>query len=133
MTESRFRKILWLYIGFTLAAIVAAFFPHYSERLAQAYAKEPEPFLAQSLAALITLITVGSALWVTGIVGLFRFKRWGRSLSLYLTAVGLALTPFLGASLYSGVEEVLMDVASMLCGAILAISYFSDINKRFAR
>ena len=132
MTESRFLKLLWIYVALTAASMIAVFFHGYSDELSAAYDNEPEPWLLQSWIGW-TVIGGFAVAWIAGLIGLFYFKPWARSLSLYSTLAGFLLFPLSGPSLYSAIELALADGASILWGAILAISYFSSISERFGR
>jgi len=68
---------------------------------------------------------------LVGLVGLFRFKAWGRTVSLYATPAALVVEACAGATLSSGVENALLGAASMLWGAVLALAYFSPVRSRF--
>jgi len=135
MTDSRFVRLLWIHLALTVAltaaSVAAIFFPSYSDTLAVAYENEPENgLLGNVLVSGIVLVPLFLA-WLTGLVGLFFFKRWARSLSLYVTLFGLIISAFLGPFLYSGLEASLFDASSILWGFILALSYYSSISARF--
>ena len=132
MTESRFLKLLWIYVAVTVASMIAVLFPDYSGELSAAYDNEPESWLLQSWIGW-TVIGGFAATWIAGLIGLFYFKPWARSLSLYSTLAGFLIFPLSGPSLFSAIELGLADGASILWGAILAISYFSAISERFGR
>jgi hypothetical protein len=132
MTEFRFLKLLWIYVAVTVASMIAVLFHGYSDELSAAYDNEPEPWLLQSWIGW-TVIGGFAVAWIVGLIGLFYIKPWARSLSLYSTLAGFLLFPLSGPSLYSGIELALADGASILWGAILAISYFSPVSERFGR
>jgi len=131
MSNSQFRWLLVLYIISTLAAVGVGFVPGgYSQELADAYAQESESwFFSNVWVALAVTLPLLAAI-VTGLVGLFLFKRWGRAVSLYSTLAGLGLYLFTGPAVYSAAEGVLFEVSSLLWGAILALSYYSPIASR---
>ena len=133
MTDARFRQLLWIYVAVMVASLIAMFFPDYSETLAAAYANEPYPWLMQQAWICWTVIGGFAAASLAGLVGLFYFKRWARSLSLYSTLAGYLFAPLIGSSLYSGLESALSDGSSVLWGAVLALSYFSPVSQRFGR
>lgn len=133
MTDARYLKILWIYVVLFVAATISIFFPTYSENLAAAYAAEPETWLMSNFWMAVGVLGAFAAAWLTGLVGLFFFKRWARTLSLYSTLAGFFLTPFFGASLYSGLETSLFEIYNMVWGGILALSYFSPVSCRFER
>jgi hypothetical protein len=86
---------------------------------------ESHPFI--SLAVLLPWLVAAFA----GVIGLFLFKRWGRALSLYSTALGFFLFPFFGPVVSSGVSYALDEAAITLWGAALAVAFFSPISERF--
>ena len=133
MTESRYRKLLWIHVTLFLAAIVATAFPDYSDSLASAYANEPQAWPMGSPWVFGGIAAVLLATWLTGLVGLFFFKDWARRLSLYSTLAGFLVSPFFGASLSSGMESALFEASSVTWGAVLALSYFSPVSDRFGR
>jgi hypothetical protein len=132
MTESRYVKLLWIYVALTAAAITASFFPGHSENLAAAYESEPETWLMSHAWVAAGVLCVLALAWLTGLIGLFRFKGWARPLSLYSTLVGFALYPLLGTSWLSGIESALYDAATLAWGAAISAAYFSPVSERFA-
>jgi uncharacterized membrane protein len=133
MTDTRYRKLLLIYLVVTAAAIAASAFPTYSEALETALGEEPETWLWRNTWASVGLYSALVMAWVIGLVGLFRFRRWGRSLSLYTTAAGIIIAPLAGASLSSGLESGLYEASAIIWGGILALSYFSPVSDRFGR
>lgn len=129
MTDKRFIQILWLYVALTIAAIVAAFFPSYSAALASAYENEPEGWLGLWPSFLLAMVLLVG--FVTGLIGLFRLKPWGRTLSMYSTLLGLLLSLVSGPSLSAGIETALVEASTVLWGAILALAYYSPVSQRF--
>lgn len=133
MTDSRFIRMLWVYVGLTLVTFPFAFFPGYSDALAAAYAEEQEAWLFRN-GWLVASVAIPMLLaWLAGLIGLFFFKRWARTLSLCLTILGLVFGASLGPYLQSGPETALWEAGAMLWGAILALSYFSPVSARFER
>lgn len=96
MTNSLYLKLLWIYVALTVATIASLFFSTYSETLTVAYDAEPSTWLMSNLWVAGGLIGSLAAVWLIGLVGLFRFKSWARPLSLYSTLAGLLVCPFLG-------------------------------------
>lgn len=130
MTDIRFQQALWLYVILIALAAIAAIYPAHSTSLAAAYEAETAAWSASW--QVISLLMAFIVAVIVGLVGLFKYKARGRSLSLYTTLAGLAISPFLGSSLSSGLETSLSEAATMLWGVILALSYFSPVSKRFA-
>jgi hypothetical protein len=133
MTDSRYRALLWTYVAITVAAFVASAIPPHSEALEAALHREPTTWLWSNVRVSIGLFAVLSVAWLAGLVGLFRFKAWGRSISLYATLASLLVAPLAGPSLYWGLETGLYEASAIACGAILAISYFAPVSQRFGR
>ena len=65
-------------------------------------------------------------------IGLLFFKRWARTLSLWGTVVSLGLHPLLGADISSGLATAIQEFSSLLCGAVLALAFFSPLRERFS-
>lgn len=138
MTRSRFRWMLAAYCLAFVAAAIATWFPQYSQALVDAYAAEPMPWSADSVAmgyalavALPYLLIAALGVQVATIAGLCLFKRWARSLSLWLTVAGLLLVPFAGATVAWGLESALWEASTLLWGAILAAAYWSPVRTAF--
>ena len=109
----------------------AAFVPGgYSQALADAYAQEPEPWFIRNVWLGLAFALPLLAAIVAGLVGLFFFRRWGRTVSFYSTIVSLCLYSLSGPEIYSPLENVLFEVSSLLWGAILALAYYSPIADR---
>ena len=129
-----FRLFIVLSIGFGLASVlVSVLFPELVPfELSEAMEKLPMPDLIDShplLTMAILLPWIVAAL--AGVVGIFLFKRWGRALSLYSTALGFLLVPFIGPGVYSGLTSALDEVSFTLWGPVLAMAYFSPLAERF--
>lgn len=132
MTDNKFRALTALHLALTFASIGAAFLPTtYSSALGEAYASEPAPVFLDNESLMIAMICVLLAVWAASIIGLWVFKRWGRTLSLLSTIATLVITPFFGAALSTGIENALYEAAALCWGAILALAYYSPIRERF--
>ena len=134
MKESSFRYLLTAYVVMVPCCVAASFFSvdSFSAELAAAYANEPEAWLYQYTWIFISFMAAVILATVAGVVGLFLFKGWGRSLSLYSTIAAFLLYPLLGPTLYSPLEETLYEISSLLWGAILAMAYWSPFSHRFS-
>jgi hypothetical protein len=133
MTESRFRLLLAVYVCSLVAAILSALLPSgFSAEIEDAIAGEPEPALFANGWLALALLGPFFVAVLAGLVGLFRFSSWGRSLSLYTTIGGFLLFPFLGPAISSGLGASLTEACSVLWGAVLACAYFSPVSARFA-
>jgi hypothetical protein len=133
MTDRKFRALIALHLALTFGSIGAAFLPNsYSPALSEAYANEPTPAFLENHLLPLAIVSVLLAVWVSSIVGLWMFKRWGRALSLYATIATLAITPFFGSVVLStGLENALYEAAALCWGAVLALAHYSAINDRF--
>jgi hypothetical protein len=133
MTESRYKGLLYLYIVLCGAMILAMLFPSYSSELSAAYDAEPESVLMSNWWVAVGLLVAILIPNMMGLLGLFYFKRWARSLSLWSTVAAFVLYPFLGPSLMSGLESAFVEAASAVWGAVLALSYYSPVSAKFER
>lgn len=133
MTRKQFRALILVYVVLIVASGISAFLPGgYSQALSDAFDNEPTPLFLENLWLLLGLGVPFALAGLAGLYGLFMIKRWGRLLSLYTTVAGLVFLPFFGPSLYGGLQTALSGAASMLWGAILALSYFSSIGASFS-
>lgn len=127
MTPGRFRLLLVIYAGIYLVAIAAALLP-----VLIGLAEGSLPWIfTQPLHSAALL--AGLAVAVAAPVGLYRFKPWARPLSLVVTVLLLPLAyfPEEGSSGLDVVVSALLELASLLWGGILALSYFSPIANHF--
>jgi len=134
MSAKHFR---WFIILSVLLAIgsgaVDALFPSLiPQSLAIALENEPAPRILENLALSLLLFLPLAAAWIIGMVGLFLFKRWGRTLSLYSTVLGFGLYPFFGPTVSSGWSSALSEASFVLWGAVLAVAYVSPLRDRFS-
>ena len=65
------------------------------------------------------------------LVGLLKFKSWGRKLYLASFLLMLPLYPLMGIYVSSGLGQLFADVAMILSGVILALIYYSPVAKYF--
>ena len=132
MSQKYFRALVLLYLVLVVAGAAAALLPGgYSHELSDALDNEPAPFILENLWLMFGLVVPLALAAFAGMYGLYMFKRWGRSLSLYSTLAGLVLFPLFGPSLYSGIENALFEASALTWGAILALSYYSAVSGRF--
>ena len=133
MTDLVFHRLLWLYVALTVASTIASAFPQHSATLQAAAVAEPTSWLLEMAWFWAGVFPALMGTWLVGLVGLFRFRSWGRTLSLWSTMAALLIYPFIGSSLYWGVETALSDACSLVWGGILALAYFSPVSARFER
>jgi hypothetical protein len=134
VNEKYFRYLLILHVVCILAGLLAALIPGgYSQALSDAYSNEPLPWNWNTehiwiiLAVAVPLLAAA----VAGVIGLYLFKRWGRTLSLYITGISLILNLLIGPTLSTPLENMFLDTSMLLWGAILALSYYSALSSRF--
>ena len=125
--------MILLYAALIAATIVAGVASiGIPEALMEVYENEPLPVLFDNLYLVSAVVLPLCVAAVLGIWGLYMFKTWGPPLSLGSTIAGMALYPFLGASVYGGIETALSEASTILWGAILAASYWSPVAARFS-
>lgn len=90
----------------------------------------PPPALALFGAGALVLVTFGG--YVAAVVGLYFFQPWARQLAVWMTVLGLLFHPLLGVSMQSGWAQMLLEISSVLWGAVLAMSFVSSVSSRFA-
>ncbi len=124
-----------LILASVIAGLVGSFldlaFPQLvPESLATAFEALPPPSVAAIISvSMLVLVTFGGAIAAT--IGLYLFQLWARPLALWMTVLGLLFHPLFDVSLQSGWAQLLLDVSSLLWGAVLAMSYTSSIRERF--
>lgn len=80
---------------------------------------------------LVALISIGAVLAVASFVGMLMFRPWSRPTYLISLVLAFGLSPFLGATVYSGISQTLFDLSTVISGAILALIYYSPIADFF--
>jgi O-antigen/teichoic acid export membrane protein len=80
-------------------------------------------FAIMALALLIALIA--------SYIGLYKFRNWGRRCALWVTVASVIVNPFLGAAVQSGAAAGLLELSSVLWGAVIASSYGSTVAHEF--
>jgi hypothetical protein len=92
-------------------------------------AQPPPSTTALTVVSVLVLITFGGGIAAT--IGLYFFQAWSRPLAIWMTALGLLFHPVLGVSLQSGWAQLMLDVSTLLWGAVIAMSYVSSLRERF--
>lgn len=134
MTPGQFRALLVFSVLVSLADCLVDFlFPALvSPPLSDALAAEPLPPLVDDSPWLSAAIFIPFTLAaIAGPIGLFFFRPWARSLSLAVTVSGLAIAPFIGPTVASGLSMALLDASMTSWGAVLAVAYWSPVSQRF--
>jgi hypothetical protein len=131
MTKTKFRYLLLLYLALSAASLLAGQFgDSFSEGLTAAFAQEPNLVEKHPWPSLFVAILF-LALTLAGMVGLYKFKLWGRTLSLYTTIAGLLQYVLVGPTLTGAMEHLFSEAGTMLWGALLAIAYYSPLSEQF--
>lgn len=60
-------------------------------------------------------------------VGLFKIKKWGRTLFLTANCIGIFSAPLAGATVYSGTADMVSTILSVSIGLVIAIAYFTPL------
>jgi len=94
----------------------------------------PSSWPARILFIVGVLAAVGLVLFTLVFqIGLLFFWRFARAGFLVMTALWLALTPFLGLSVTLPLEDMLYYLATLCDGAVLAMAYVSPVRDQFYR
>src|SRR2546426_9224829 len=97
----RWSIILSVLLAVGSAGVDALFPSLIPQSLSVALENEPVPRILENLTLSLLVFLPLAAAWIIGTVGLFLFKRWGRTLSLYSTVLGFGLYPFFGPTVSS--------------------------------
>ena len=133
MTRKNFRILLVLSWLLVIAGVMASFITEktlppelqsYLERVENAPLTNSEIVLAVVDIAFIVFAVVLT-------VGLFRFRRWAKTLLPISYVLGLALIPGDGPYVESGWASFLFFLGSLVDGIILALVYFSPLREFF--
>ncbi|QTD46423.1 hypothetical protein [Ottowia testudinis] len=90
----------------------------------------PEPVWAQALVSLLFVMLLIVSL--AGSVAMFLFRRWGRTVSLWSTAMALPVFVWFGAAVISGPAQALIYTSGICWGAVLSSAYWSPLAARFS-
>ena len=133
MTRKNFRILLVLSWLLVIAGVIVSFatenslppeLQSYLERVENAPLANGEIVLA-----VVDVTFVVFAVVLT--VGLFRFRRWAKTLLPMSFILGLVLIPINGPSVESGWASSLFYLGSLVDGIILALVYFSPLREFF--
>ena len=138
LTPTVFRRLLLAYVGMfamTLLAGLGYIGDGFSPLLQAAYDSEPH-FLAElpywGLVSVLVILAVSAVVVLAALVGLYRFRRWGRALALWSTVGLLPLLAVTGPSLSTGLESMFREVATLLWGGMLALAWYGPVGAAFA-
>jgi hypothetical protein len=130
LTRSWFRGLFVLYAVTSLTSLLLGE-GNVSPALKLAYETEPNPWMDEHPWLMLALFIPYLTVIVAGMVGMVRFRSWGRSVSFWSTVVGFSLYPFLGADLSSSWGMAFGQAGEMLWGALLALAYLSPLSREF--
>jgi hypothetical protein len=134
MTSVKFRFLIILSVLCPLASAFAGMYAaelDMSLRLKSAFDAEPTPLAMLPLWQSAALGFATMLLVVVSTLGLYAFRRWGRTLSLWSMALIMPVTWMTGPILQAPLESALDMTSSMLFGAVLALAYWSPVSVRF--
>jgi len=133
MTQKNFRILLVLRWLLVIASVVASFATENSlPPELQSYLERVEnaPFAnGEIVLAVVDGTFVVFAVVLT--VGLFRFRRWAKTLLPMSYILGLVLIPVNGPYVESGWVSMLFYLDSLVDGIILTLVYFSPLKESF--
>lgn len=81
----------------------------------------------------ILMLSIFTPLYIISIVGLYRFRHWAPLLAIVVTALSIAVTPFFGPYMMSGLAFSLDEIASYLWGVVLILTYLPPYRVWFAK
>lgn len=132
MTPRLFRALILAHIlGLCASVILSGFNYGVSRALIDAYLQSEPSWLSHESTLATSFLLVAAAVVIVGYIGLWRFKRWGRALSLWGTVIGCLLTPIFGPSVSGGLSAAFYEISMLLLGAVLALAYASPVAERF--
>ena len=71
--------------------------------------------------------------FVSAAIGLFRLRRWGRSLALLFCGLALIAFSALGEIIYSGVAFATVQASAAVWGGVVVMAYFSELSGHFQK
>jgi hypothetical protein len=133
------RRVFRLLLIANWVLIIAAVFAHFISQRAlpaelrgwlQAYQRDPQ-YQVSSGKVLLDLFYIAIQLAVT--IGLFTFKRWAKSLLIPVTVLGYLVVGASRVNVDLQWVVSLKSIVSEVYGMIIALVYFSPINREFAK
>ena len=68
---------------------------------------------------------------IAATIGLYFFKAWARTASLWTTIIAAPMFPLVGVLVESGWAAMFTYASTIAWGAVLAVAYFSDVSRHF--
>lgn len=134
ITRRSFRLFLLAHVltmVLALAASFGLFGETFSVALNIAYENEIGAIANQPALLFEAEMMALTALSVANIVGLYRFRHWGRVLGLWMCLLAVPLTISFGPLLETGIEAALMDLSTLLWGGLIALAFCSPVSAEF--
>jgi len=133
MSRLAFRRFIIAYVALAVPAI---FIDLILPMLVPAPLRAAQQALdAEASTVSLAILIVGLLLLLGGLVaallGLFRFRRWGRTAAMIFTVISLVAQPFAGPTVQSGLTSALIGASSIIWGAILLAAYYLPIAREF--
>jgi hypothetical protein len=133
MTKGQFRAGIVLSLGIAFLGLAVSWLaepglPAALREYQERYRAAPPSARDWALVAFLVPLSIAG---VASLVGLLRFRRWSRPLALSATVGNVALMPFFGPVVDSGLANALYHLSSMLYGGVLAAAYFSPAAEWF--
>ena len=126
-----FRSLIWssLILG-TLGAVIDLVIPGLHPRIFEAAGHGIEPGSTAEIVLLIGLVPLVIAA-IVGFVALLKLKPWARTFNMIVTVVAILITPFIGPTIQSGLATAIIEACQISWGAVLAMTYFSEVSQYF--
>ena len=135
MTKGQFRWLVTMSIVTTIAGVVASFVGASSLPASlrdYLVAQQEADLTAGEIALAVIGIPLLIALLVS-IIGLYRFWRFARPLTVIVWGVGLILQAFAGPTVDLGLVTSLYELGAVLTGIILAVIYMTPAKDWFEK
>ena len=131
--DKLFRLSLIAYIFFSVSSVVAGFYSSYllSLNLQNHINAQAEESILFPRVIIFLLMIPAFLMFIASLVGLFRWKLWGRKIFLFSNIFLYCFLPFIGPFVLSGTDHFFQHIGSALIGLILGLAYFSPVAQRF--
>ena len=130
MTRNKFRLLVILNLIIGFGALLDLFFPALLSPEMRAHFAKAEASTYGVALAIYSLIA--TLLGFISVVGLLMFRRWARTLTLFLTCVSILSMPFFTEQISSGLSSAFSLLSSILSGAVIALMYVAPVSSYFS-
>lgn len=133
MTKNQFRVLT---ISSILLACLSGLYDYFwpdalTEQVMNYTYSIEDDYMSENELIFLIILAVGVVLGIASLIGLLMFKSWGRHLYIAGYILMLPLYPFFGIAVYSGYGQAFYDLSMLLSGAIIALMYYSPVEKYF--